>query len=648
MRKYIFFVLFLCFSLYGENAVIKKIKVPIPFENWTSDFFTCISENRISLKNSVLYQDEEGRTHYTNIEKIGPGIQAKKVFLLKNPVCEKAKLFAFHATGLNLTCNEVLIKESEKLPSTGWHVWDIPEKLLKKGLNEFVFTGSGTLLIEPSLFPDRSARSIDGGKTWDFDCIGINNGNGEYLVRLRLYQYPEKGIVKSCIYDLLDFADGSIIHGKFVSARKLTLSCKTIIPEGTDIVFQYRCGDSMMYEPEKWSSWENLIKNKNSWLIKKTIHKRFIQFQAILISKTQKVSPSIENIEISGEIEYYPSEKGIRVLEYKKTKFIQTSIPFVYQQPSQRTKMLRTMYKLDDVVKEGKTEFEKFVLLRNWARHTAIKGWDHGISMWCPPWDALIILATNKQPIALCMCTHYSTIFTQCAIALGYTARQVILDHHCVAEVWSNEFEKWILMDTGSSQNPEMNCHLEHNGIPLNALEIRNLWKSGKINEIKFVYANPSSITTEEKEKFEASYFKNFRRFAIPLRNNFLGNPEPGELEQGMSEYYCDMYLWYEDSCETIESPEYGKTSNRISDFYWTLNQTFIDLISEEKDSLIVTLYNDTPSFSHYLIRINGNRWTKTQPQFVWNIKSGKNILEVKSINLYGLECPVSRVVIEK
>ncbi|MGC8805679.1 MAG: hypothetical protein ACP5QD_07100, partial [Candidatus Ratteibacteria bacterium] len=224
----------------------------------------------------------------------------------------------------------------------------------------------------------------------------------------------------------------------------------------------------------------------------------------------------------------------------------------------------------------------------------------------------------------------------------------VILDHHCVAEIWSNELGRWILMDTGNSQNPEMNCHLEYNGIPLNADEIRNLWKQNRTKEIRFVYANEAGITEKEKNDFENQYFKNFRRFAIPLRNNFLGNPVPGEPEQGQSEYYCDLYLWWEDNCVPLESPEYGKTSNRVNDFYWTLNQTFIDLISSENDTIAVTLYNNVPQFSHYLVSIDGGVWKKTPAQFDWKIHSGRNEIAVKSVNLFGLECPISRAVIEK
>ncbi|MCX7704727.1 MAG: transglutaminase-like domain-containing protein [bacterium] len=643
------FSFFIANFLYGQKiTAMKEIEISDHFKHWTTDFSACISENRLTLRNSVLYKDEEGRTHYANIERLVSGICAKKQFFLKNSVCAKAELFVYRGAGLKLICNGIQLGEPKQLPSTGWYFWNIPTNLLKKGLNDFIFTGEGILVIEPSLYPDRSARSFDDGKTWDFDNLGVNNGNGEYLVRLRLQQYPEAGIATSGIYDLMNFIEGENIHGKFVSAHETRISCEGQFISGTEIVIQYRCGDSKFYEPRKWTSWVNLKKVKNTWVTEKEIQRRFIQLRVVLKTKRSDVAPSIEELRIKTRVEYYPPECKATIIEYTPVEMLQTSIPFVYQEPNFRTKALRSMYNLDSVIKEGKTEFEKLVRLRDWARHTAPKGWDWGTSMWCPPWDALVILATNKQPAALCMCTHYSTIFVQCANSLGYVARHLILDHHCVAEVWSDQFKKWILMDTGNSHNPEMNCHLEHNGIPLNALEIRNLWKAGRSNEIKFVYSNESGASKEEIEKFEATYFKNFQRFAIPLRNNFLGNPEPGEPEQGMSEYYCDLYLWWEEKPEPTESPEYSRISNRLNDFYWTINQTLIDLVSLNENSLTVSLYNNVPSFSHYLVSINGGKWQKFPSQFTWNLAEGRNELAVKSVNIYGIECPVSKVVLER
>ncbi|MBI4025706.1 MAG: hypothetical protein HY360_12050 [Verrucomicrobia bacterium] len=342
-----------------------------------------------------------------------------------------------------------------------------------------------------------------------------------------------------------------------------------------------------------------------------------------------------------------PFLENIHVLEITPVQLQHGSLPFAHQPPYHRLTQLRNRYKLDEIAAKGKTELEKFVLLRDWARYTAPKGWDAGATQWVPPWDALVILETNNpgrngggnQPLALCMCTHFSTIFVQCAVALGYNARHLILDHHCAAEVWSNQFRKWIVMDTGNSTDPTLNCHFEKEGVPLNALEIRQLWKANRTNEIEAVYTPPRGRVRGPDMSKNQCGFGTYRRFAIPFRNNHLATPFPGELEQGESDYYCDQYLWWEDRAVPTESPEYGKTTCRPADFYWTLNETAIDLQSSDgDDTLTVALDTVTPNFDKFLVATDGGKWESRPASFAWKLRPGENKLQVKSVNRFGIE----------
>src|SRR5262249_59457220 len=89
------------------------------------------------------------------------------------------------------------------------------------------------------------------------------------------------------------------------------------------------------------------------------------------------------------------------------------SVPFVYQEPSPRLKLLRERYRLDEVIAPGQTELEKLMLLRWWVRNQWHTAWGNNAAAWMPPWDALIILECKDQPDCLTMCTHYAAVFTQ-------------------------------------------------------------------------------------------------------------------------------------------------------------------------------------------------------------------------------------------
>jgi len=147
-----------------------------------------------------------------------------------------------------------------------------------------------------------------------------------------------------------------------------------------------------------------------------------------------------------------------------------------------KLKRLREDFKLDEVVAPGRTEFEKLLLLKRWVRSR----WNHGWNNTNPPWDAYEILKHAERGETF-TCGYYSFVLSECYRSLGYQARRLSIrvkdteypanphNHgHNVCEVYSNEYNKWVLMDA------DKNCHYEKDGVPLSALEIREAWLTGE------------------------------------------------------------------------------------------------------------------------------------------------------------------------
>jgi hypothetical protein len=76
-------------------------------------------------------------------------------------------------------------------------------------------------------------------------------------------------------------------------------------------------------------------------------------------------------------------------------------------------------------------------------------------------------------------CAHYAIVYVVAATALGWTARVVSIrridcdvrgSNHNVVEIWSTQFNKWIMLD------PTLNYYASVNGIPLNCYEIGREW----------------------------------------------------------------------------------------------------------------------------------------------------------------------------
>jgi hypothetical protein len=128
-----------------------------------------------------------------------------------------------------------------------------------------------------------------------------------------------------------------------------------------------------------------------------------------------------------------------------------------------------------------------------------------------------------------------------------------------------------------------------------------------------------------------------FVRFAIPLRNNHLSQPAPAEIEHGREQYRWDGYLWWSDSVDDPRYPEYSLLSNRVADFYPSLNQVAVDLQQHDQDTLTVNLDSMTPNLARYEAAIDEKAWTTARPGFKWALHDGENRLKVRTVNTFGV-----------
>lgn len=195
---------------------------------------------------------------------------------------------------------------------------------------------------------------------------------------------------------------------------------------------------------------------------------------------------------------------------------------------------LKEKYKLDEIVSSGKTEFEKQILLMEWVAKALPGGTPKDYS----GLSAFEILEDAKHGFKF-WCTEYAFTFLQCATALGWYSRKLGIDydhaqeqkdrHHGIADIWSNDFNKWYAVDV------QHNLHYEKDGAPLNALEIRLEYLKNKAAEVKGIQGCERSIITYNPESEGFNTPSNYFWFFISQRNNFF--EEPGLFN-------TKTYLW--------------------------------------------------------------------------------------------------------
>jgi hypothetical protein len=639
-------------------------KLPANFADCLYSHHVEVGNGCMQLINRLLICDELGGVTSRTFEVVQGNVLARKIFELDSAEVEAAEL-VIRAEGGKLLLVEVnghtiehrTTKENVSFQghvdsywSTGWEIVPVPVEYLREGRNQVVLRDGGDegwrLYIDNGFGLNRSAKSIDRGNTWTTYPLGWNNFcRGEYVVRLNLKRHAPSGWIESPSVDL--FAEGGGIAPR-AEVKGFTLDVDADCPEGTSIEILWRSGETPTYRPDTWEHWHRFEKANEPDQDAQTQPgntsdvRRFFQWRAVLKTENPTYTPMLRNVYINAEVEILQWGNA-KVVDIRNEKIVFPSFTFAHQLADEpRLKILRERWRLGHVIEGGKTEFEKILRLKRWVRHQWENGWDRGALQYVPPWDAMVVLELAGQKLSLGMCTHYSSTFAQCCLAVGIPARVTIISCHCVAEVWSNEYKKWVMMDPGcdTDDGRKGTRHFERNGIPMSALELHQAYVNDDYDGI---------VEINDPEKFGGDLRENiglYRQFCATRRNNFLTSLLPEESEHGAVSYTYDGHLWYRSEAQPL--PQFSQTSRREGDFHWTLNQTVVHLQQgKTPDTLNVLLDTVTPNFETYLVQFGDDEWEEKPEAFVWSLHEGKNILRAKSQNSFGILGIESVVAVE-
>jgi len=620
-----------------------------------------VAEGKALLTHRVLVRDELGAVTSRTFERLKGDVWAKKRFVLDHADAEAAELVIRidGTSGENPEEDQLIVEvnghtlehRSQKgnrshqgavddYWSGGWEIVPVPPEVLREGMNEVILRdGGGTgwhLYIDNSLYPGRSEKSADRGKTWTGERLGLNDFcRGEYVVRLNLRRHAERGTITSPSMDLMA-QDGAIAPRAEV--KELSIAPRKKTPKGTDVQILWRSGTTPAYRPDTWSAW-----SEGSGKLEPASHHRFVQWCAVLSTTQPKVTPELTGVAIKAKLDVETTESPPTVRDLCNEHIVRGSHPFAYQLADEsRLKILRERWRLDHVVQGANGEFEKILRLKRWTRQQWENGWDRGPLQFVPPWDAMIVLELASRKLVLGMCTHYASTFVQACLAVGLNARVVIISCHCVAEVWSNEHRKWVLMDPGCDfdDGRKGSRHFERYGIPMSALDLHRAHISQDFNGV---------VECNDPERFGGTLQENvalYRQFCTTVRNNFLTSLLPEEPEHGAIAYTYDGHVWWRS--EAMPLPQFSTTSSREGDFQWTLNQTEIYLQQgSEPDTLEVLLDTVTPNFETYLVQTDDGEWEEKEERFIWALSPGMHTLRAKTRNAFGLEGIESAVTLE-
>jgi hypothetical protein len=333
--------------------------------------------------------------------------------------------------------------------------------------------------------------------------------------------------------------------------------------------------------------------------------------------------------------------------------------PFTYQDMTHLK--VRALYQragLAGLEQASRTELELIRRIADWAN----RQWGHLRPLPYASWDALEILDRAEQGDGF-WCEYKAALFVQACNAAGLTARIIGInrkdeDSHMVAEVYSNEFRKWMLVDAW------WNCYYARGGVPLSAIEFHRaaghlegidlvFGESGKKNEYwdrrtgqasTLPHANQRvAVTSDELKGLNDWYYD----LHLVLRNDHTVNPQPN------ANAYVDGFMvppnfrggdWRGAQLHWVDAntpPQLtAPNSDDIADFEWPLNEVKVDLrlVSLPGEAAVVEagFSTHTPCFAHYRLEVDGRAVPLQGATHRWKLQSGANRLKIVSVNAVG------------
>ena len=673
-------------------------------------------ENAFVLDDMELVEDDapaigrpEGAEERSWFEKLHRGVMIRKVLVLDDPRALAAFLLFdgteadYNEAPLHIRINgHELVRPPSQVatpfarhyytPDWGgshfdnWFVIPVPVGALRQGENEVVLwaeseetswevmvaadgeyaRGSETRLRHP----DRSARSLDGGQTWDAEHLGWKGEiDGEYCIRLSLDRYAGEGVYSSPVIDLA--GDGEGIAAQ-VEIEECCLAWEADSPEGCRVEIRVCFGDVPVPGDTSWSAWEVVAGCAGTW---KRPAGRYLQFEVGMGAEDRLVTPVLRGVSAISKIAEKERESSVhcRVLESRNSRVVRPSVEFVHEDFA-RLGELRQRFGLDEVVKGASSEFEAQVRLLEWAYKVPIDRLDPYAWNYCDL--PRLEVDAEGRPILQgdygergrrrdghCLLCNL-TLIAAC-LAMGYPARWVNISTkhtygHEVAEVWSNDFDKWIFLDA----TRDYYAYDPDTGVPLSLVELSE--RLGEIMPAPATWDLP--LQHHLDEVMAASARVGYRQgkgevciadpsegpehlllkghLQMPLRNDFASRPHPVPWRVSSNWGSDLLYCFYGEMFP--RKREYPRHTDRWQDFCPPLNQAELFLReTAEPGVLRADVDTETPCFETFLVRVDDGGW-KENPQawLEWRLHEGLNRLRVKVRNSAGVCGPESRVAV--
>jgi hypothetical protein len=296
--------------------------------------------------------------------------------------------------------------------------------------------------------------------------------------------------------------------------------------------------------------------------------------------------------------------------------------------------------------------------------------WDHDGSMSPANMSSMEILEAAEQGRNF-SCNEYANVFTDIMHSLGFVCRTIGVAtsdiayggmgvSHSLCEAWSNDLNKWILID------PQFGLLIKQGNQYVNFAELQVLLSKKLDKSIQFEHFDIRKKTTKEREQLRTEYLEFIKQYnayimfnarlsgkdilhVLPLGSypQFLtsqgGNTRPLIFLSTINDAYFSLNRTHMLFDFNIPSGDAGSVAAIDSNL---TQELFMERMAETASipDFTISFSNNMPWFSHYEMRFNeDDSWKKISGNTMkLLLRNGKNTIEVRSINQAGIAGPIT------
>jgi len=309
--------------------------------------------------------------------------------------------------------------------------------------------------------------------------------------------------------------------------------------------------------------------------------------------------------------------------------------PFIYEQyDAQFLQTYREKNRIEVMAAAAASEYEAMLAVAAWVGTR----FDHGPNTLGPrkKYDPQTIVQKGADGQAF-WCEVAAILMVQTATAMAWPARLVTLSRngykweHGVAELWSNQFDKWFVIDT------DFNVTYTANGTPLSAYELCHrgpaLQAGGRLVVHRIAPLKPSLN--------EIDMVPYYRYVSIDLRNDWYSR----RLRRG-SPAGGDLATWW------TARPDIDRLLTakvRVDDqetFDWPVN--WVEVVGAQVQQnadgatmLRLLFAGYVPYFVNFQVAVDEGRWENIENHdYLWELAPGRHCLKARALTAMGWHGP--------